>query len=64
MKEKNNISTKKAINNAAIELFSQKGFDGVGMREIANKADIAVSVLYYYYANKETMYKEIVYDYF
>jgi len=64
MKEKNKLNTKKVINNAAIKLFSQKGFDGVGMREIAKKADIAVSVLYYYYANKETMYKEIVYDYF
>ncbi|TYB30784.1 MAG: TetR/AcrR family transcriptional regulator [Candidatus Mcinerneyibacterium aminivorans] len=64
MKENKKNSTKESINNAAIKLFSHKGYDGVGMREIAEKADIAVSVLYYYYDNKEIMYNEIVYDYF
>lgn len=56
--------TKNAIKNAAIKLFSKNGYDGVGMRAIAKKANIAVSVLYYYYKNKETMYKDIVLSFF
>src|SRR6056297_893600 len=61
-REKEN--TKQKIKDAAIELFSKKGYDGTGMRSIAKKAGIAVSVLYYYFPNKEVMYKNIVINFF
>lgn len=55
---------RKKIIEAATTLFSDKGYDGVGMREIAKGANIAVSVLYYYFPNKEVMYKEIFLPFF
>jgi len=61
-REKEN--TKQKIKDAAIELFSKKGYDGTGMRSIAKKAGIAVSVLYYYFPNKENMYDNIVINFF
>ncbi len=56
-------TTKDKIIAAGIKLFSDNGFDGVGMRDIAGATDIAVSVLYYYYKNKEDLYTEIFYTY-
>lgn len=60
----NTETTKDKIIAAGIQLFSENGFDGVGMREIAGETDIAVSVLYYYYKNKEELYTDIFYTYF
>lgn len=57
-------TTKDKIIAAGIRLFSDNGFDGVGMRDIASETDIAVSVLYYYYKNKEELYTDIFYTYF
>ncbi len=60
----NDLSTQNKIIAASISLFSEKGYDGVGMRDIAKETDIAVSVLYYYYKNKEILYTEVFYDFF
>lgn len=55
-----NISTKDKILNAAINLFSEKGYDGVGVDEIAAKAGIKGPSLYRHFKGKEAILWEII----
>jgi len=52
--------TKSNIMDAAEELFADKGFDGTGIMEIARKADVPKSLIYYYFDGKETILKELM----
>ncbi|MQY17782.1 TetR/AcrR family transcriptional regulator [Nocardia macrotermitis] len=45
-------STKDAIRDAAIRLFSAKGFDQTSLREVADAVGITKASLYYHYASK------------
>ncbi len=56
-------SSKRIINSAAY-LFSRKGYSGVGVREIAAKARINISMVSYYYGGKAGLLKAIVTEYF
>jgi AcrR family transcriptional regulator len=48
------------ILEAALELFSEKGFYNVSMNEIAQKAEFAVGTMYKFFENKEDLYKALV----
>ena len=41
---------------SAKELFYEKGYDQVNMKEISKRADIAVGTLYNYFPNKNSLY--------
>ena len=56
-------STKDKIFDVSIDLFSQKGFDAVSVREIARKVGIRESSIYNHYKNKEAILDAII-DYF
>jgi len=64
MMESRDLMTKERIERAAVALFSRLGYDGVGMRAIADEANIAVSVIYYYFKNKEVLYRDVVLSFF
>lgn len=51
---------KTRIFDAALTLFAQKGYNGVGMREIAQQANVQVSMINYYYDGKVGILKEII----
>ena len=51
---------KKAIAQAALELFASNGFSGVSISRIAKKAGVSKGLLYNYFANKEALVQEIV----
>lgn len=53
---------KKTLMNAALKLFSEKGFESVSISDIAKKADVSKGLLYNYFENKEDLVKEIVID--
>jgi AcrR family transcriptional regulator len=53
-------SNKEKILRAAIELFAQKGYSGVSMREIAAKVDIKAASIYNHYSGKEALLDAIV----
>jgi AcrR family transcriptional regulator len=53
-------ATGSKILQAALELFREEGFDGTTMRQIADKAQMAVGAAYYYYPSKDA----IVLDYY
>ncbi|MEY4133695.1 MAG: hypothetical protein RL386_45 [Bacteroidota bacterium] len=50
------ISTEEKILEAARELFADRGYSGVRMREIAARAGINKGLLHYYFRNKEALF--------
>ncbi|BDT84470.1 TetR/AcrR family transcriptional regulator [Nocardia cyriacigeorgica] len=44
--------TKQAIRDAAVELFTNKGFEQTSLREVADAVGITKASLYYHYASK------------
>lgn len=65
--EKNSLSRaeqselrKKAIIQAALMEFSQKGFAAARMEDIAKKAHVAKGTVYLHFADKESLFEEIV----
>jgi len=52
--------TKEAIFNAAMRLFSEKGYSATTVRQIAGLSGVGLSSVYWYYTNKEAMLNEIL----
>ncbi|MGA2211172.1 MAG: TetR/AcrR family transcriptional regulator [Acidimicrobiales bacterium] len=46
-------STRERILNVAIDLFTEKGFDGASLREIAERLDVTKAAIYYHFASKD-----------
>jgi AcrR family transcriptional regulator len=53
-------SSKEKILEAALEVFSEKGFHLATVDEIADRAGVGKGTLYRYFANKETLFNELV----
>lgn len=45
---------------SAKELFNERGYEQVNMKEISNRADIAVGTLYNYFCNKNELYLSVL----
>lgn len=45
---------------SALTLFSEKGYEGTSIREIIEGAGVTRPVLYYYFENKEDLFKRLV----
>ena len=54
------VEAKQRIFDAALSLFAQKGYDAVGIREIAKAAKVNISMINYYYRGKIGILKAIV----
>jgi len=52
--------TKGNIFDTAVEMFAERGYDNVSMREITRMAGINESTAYYYYNSKESLLDEIL----
>ena len=59
-KEREFLRHRQEMLEAALELFSGKGFHNVSMQEIAQKAEFAIGTLYKFFENKENLYKALV----
>lgn len=53
---------RQAILQAAAELFPSKGFDGVSMMEIAERAKVSKITLYSHFTDKEDLFTQAVID--
>ena len=53
-------SNKNHIFEVSLGLFAEKGFDAVGVQEIADKAGITKPTLYYYFKSKTGLLESIV----
>ncbi len=47
------ISTRERILDVALDLFTEKGFDGTSLREIAEQLGVTKAALYYHFASKD-----------
>lgn len=54
-RERKKAQTRKALADAALELFAARGYDQVGVREIADAADVSVTTLFKYFPTKEAL---------
>lgn len=54
------LNTKERIFEASVNLFSQKGYDAVSMREIGREVGIRESSIYNHYKNKEAILESII----
>lgn len=58
MSEEELRSTTTRILDAAEKLFSEYGFEGVGMRTLAEEAEVNLGAATYHFGSKENLYKE------
>jgi AcrR family transcriptional regulator len=52
--------TRAAVMNAALDLFSQKGFFGTSLRDIASVVGVRESALYNYFSSKEQLFEALI----
>lgn len=55
-------TTRLAIEDAAIELFMEQGYHATSMRQIAERAGLALGGIYNHFASKEEIFEAIVVD--
>lgn len=55
MGARKNAGIKSVIIEYSSALFAEKGVEGTGLKEIAEKCDISKGTLYYYFPNKEKL---------
>lgn len=55
-----NISTEERLLRSALKLFAEKGYEGTSIREIIEDAGVTRPVLYYYFQNKEDLFRKLV----
>lgn len=53
-------ATRKAILESAITAFTRRGYDGVGVREIAAGAGVTAMLVNRYFGSKEQLFAEVV----
>ena len=54
--------TRQDVFLAAAELFSARGFDGVGVDDIAHVARLNKAMIYYHFDDKLALYRDVVRD--
>ncbi len=57
-KVKKNFARERIL-SVAEELFAEKGYYGVGVREIASKAKVNIAAINYYFGSKKGLYLEV-----
>lgn len=53
-------NSKKKILDAALEIFSQKGYKSATVREICKKAGVNIALINYHFSSKRSLYMELV----
>jgi AcrR family transcriptional regulator len=58
------VDTSTRILNAAQELFGDVGYDGVSMRDIADRADVNKALVFYHHNNKNDLFRRVLNRFF
>lgn len=53
---------KEHIMHVAMELFAEKGFEGTSIRDLAQKADVNIAMVNYYFGSKEKLFEQLLAD--
>jgi AcrR family transcriptional regulator len=56
--------TRTRIQQVALELFAEQGYDKTSLREIAGRLDVTKAALYHHFKSKEDIARSLVEDYF
>src|SRR6266851_6340097 len=56
--------TRTRIQQVALELFAEQGYDKTSLREIAGRLAVTKAALYYHFKSKEDIVRSLVEDYF
>jgi AcrR family transcriptional regulator len=59
-RKRNAVATREAILQSAVERFAGAGYDGVGVREIAEGAGVTAMLVNRYFGSKELLFTEVV----
>ncbi|MFF5210574.1 TetR/AcrR family transcriptional regulator [Streptosporangium sp. NPDC000396] len=54
-RERKKAATRQKIADTALRLFAERGYDAVGIREVAAEADVAVTTLFSHFSSKEAL---------
>ncbi|PPK65614.1 helix-turn-helix domain-containing protein [Actinokineospora auranticolor] len=54
-RERKKAATRQKIADTALRLFLARGYDAVGIRDVAAEADVAVTTLFAHFASKEAL---------
>ncbi|MFI5760407.1 TetR/AcrR family transcriptional regulator [Streptomyces sp. NPDC051563] len=54
-RERKKAQTRKALADAALRLFLERGYDKVGVRDVAEEADVSVTTLFKHFPSKEAL---------
>lgn len=65
---KNNLkedpSTRDNILKIAEDMFIEKGFDGVSVKDVSNRAGVAKALVFYYFKTKQELYDTVLENYY
>ncbi|MFH9352409.1 TetR/AcrR family transcriptional regulator [Kitasatospora sp. NPDC017646] len=54
-RERKKAQTRQALADAALELFLERGYDQVGVKDVADAADVSVTTLFKHFPGKEAL---------
>ncbi|GAA2460453.1 helix-turn-helix domain-containing protein [Streptomyces glaucus] len=54
-RERKKAETRRRIADTALRLFLERGYDAVGIRDVAAEADVAVTTVFSHFASKEAL---------
>src|SRR4051812_5547952 len=54
-RERKKAQTRQALADAALELFLERGYDQVGVKDVADAADVSVTTLFKHFPSKEAL---------
>ncbi|GAA2327338.1 helix-turn-helix domain-containing protein [Streptomyces cuspidosporus] len=54
-RERKKAATRQKIADTALKLFLERGYDAVGIRDVAAEADVAVTTVFSHFASKEAL---------
>jgi AcrR family transcriptional regulator len=54
------MSTRDRILDVALDLFIEKGYDKVSLREVAERVGVTKAALYYHFASKDEIFRTLV----
>ncbi|MET7642515.1 TetR/AcrR family transcriptional regulator [Streptomyces sp. NPDC005426] len=54
-RERKKAATRQRIADTALQLFLERGYEAVGIRDVAAEADVAVTTLFSHFASKEAL---------
>jgi len=63
-REEKSRRSKRRILDAALELFSRRGYRGTQVRDIAERAGVSTGSVYHQFADKETLIRTLLDEYF